>query len=79
MFEGKEMKKEEQPKSAKADKDTWALWKLCETLTPEEIKMLWLKRKQDMKYEKDQEQIKRLRTEMAILNDAYEIIKRRKR
>jgi hypothetical protein len=67
----------DEPKSAKANKDTWGLWKLCETLTLDEIKMLWVKRKQDLKYEKNPDGIKRLKTEMSILNDAYEIMKKR--
>lgn len=66
------------PKSATANKNTWALWKFCQELSLEEIQVLFLKRKQDLKYEKDDMGKRDLRREMAILNDAYEIIKRKK-
>jgi len=66
------------PKSATANKNTRALWKLCQELSLEEIKVLFLKRKNELKYEKDMKRIKELRTEIAILDDAYEIIKRQK-
>ena len=66
------------PKSATANKNTRALWKLCQELSPEEIKVLFIKRKQELKYEKDPIKIKELRMDMAILNDSYEIIKRKK-
>ena len=66
-----------EPKSAKENQRTYQSWKFYETLTTEEIKVLIGKRKNDMKYEKDPQRIKELRTDIAILNDAYEIIKRK--
>lgn len=69
--------KSEQPKSAKANKDTWALWKFCETLSLEEISVLITKRRQDIKYETDSKRKTELRREISILEDTYEIIKRR--
>lgn len=69
------MKKDDIPRSAT---DNWQLWKLCETLTLEEISVLITKRKNDLKYEKDKRKETLLKTDMSILVDAYEIIKRRK-
>ena len=70
------MKGEDIPKSAK---DNWALWNLCKDLSLEEIRVLIGKRKNDIKYEKSNEKIKLLRTDICILEDAYEIIKRRRK
>ncbi|MBE3093925.1 MAG: hypothetical protein IMZ52_02760 [Actinobacteria bacterium] len=69
--------KEDIPKSAKENKNTWALWKFCETITPDEITILIGKRKQDIKYEKNMSKIRELRTDISILTDAYEIMKKR--
>jgi len=66
--------KEEFPKSAK---NNWQLWKFCETITLDEITILISKRKNDLKYEKDNEKILQLRTDISILTDAYEIMKKR--
>jgi len=64
------------PKSANAN---WWLWKLCEDLSLEEIQVLITKRKNELKYEKDNKRIRELKTDIAILLDAYEIIKKKKR
>ena len=69
--------KEDIPKSAKANKNTWQLWKFCETITADEIIVLFTKRKQDLKYEKDIKRINELKTELSVLNEAYEIMKKR--
>lgn len=70
--------KNDVPKSAYANKDTWALWKLCQELSLEEIRVLFLKRKRELKYEQDMMKIRGIKREMEILTDAYEIIKRKK-
>jgi len=70
---------EDEPKSAKRDRNSWQLWKLCQDLSPDEIRVLVSKRKQDIKYEKDMNKINQLKTDISILTDAYEIIKRRKK
>jgi hypothetical protein len=69
----------EEPKSARRTKEHYQLWKFIEKLSLEEINVLFTKRKQELKYEKDSDRIRELRTEMLILSDAYRIIKRRKK
>lgn len=64
-----------EPKSAKSN---WALWKLCQELNFEEIKVLISKRRNDLKYEKNEQKIQELRRDISILTDAYEIMKREK-
>jgi hypothetical protein len=65
----------DEPKSARSN---WQLWKLCQDLSLDEIRVLVSKRKQDIKYEKDLDKIRQLKTDISILTEAYEIIKRRK-
>ena len=72
------MKKTEIPKSARSRKRHYALWKMVEKMKPEEIEFLITKRKNDLKYETNPEEIRRLRTDISVLNDAYKIIKKRK-
>ena len=64
------------PKSAKSN---WQLWKICQDLKLEEIRVIIGKRKQDIKYEKDKNKICGLRRDIKLLEEAYEIIKRRKK
>ena len=66
----------EQPKSARANKRYYQLWKFAKELKPEEIQLLITKRKNNLKYEKDYEQIRILRTEITILEDTHKIIRR---
>jgi len=67
------------PKSAKANRETWQLWKMCENLSPDEIRVLIKKRKNDLKYEKNPEGIKKLRTDISILNEACVIMTKRRK
>jgi len=66
-----------EPKSAKRSQRHYQLWKLAETLTPNEIRYLITVRKEKIKYEKDSFEIKELRTDIKILEDEYKIIKRK--
>ena len=70
------MVEKDEPKSARHN---WQLWKLCQDLTLDEIRVLVGKRKQDIKYEKDMNKIRELKTDISILTDAYEIMKKRRR
>ena len=67
----------EEPKSARGSKEYYQLWKLAETLTPDEIRMLIVIRKDKLKYEKDSDLISDLRTEILILSDACKIVSRK--
>ena len=64
------------PKSARASKRYWALWKMAKKLNLGEIEILIKKREKDLKYEKDYDIRKILKTEIRILEDAKEIIER---
>ena len=64
----------EEPLSAK---NNWDLWKLCQELNPEEISFLITKRKSQIKYSNDNEEIRILREDIIILEDAYRILKRK--
>ena len=66
----------EEPLSARAN---WDLWKLCQTLTSEEITFLITKRRNDIKYESDSNAIRSLRRDILLLEDAYKIIKRKEK
>lgn len=66
----------EEPDSAKAN---YQLWKLAQDLKPEEIQMLITKRRNDLKYESNSKEINRLRTDISILEDAHEIISRKRK
>ena len=66
----------EEPRSAKSN---WQLWKLCKELKADEIAVLITKRKMELKYldkDKDREDIRRIRSEILLLEDAYRILKR---
>jgi len=67
------------PTLARAKKKYWDLWKLARDLNPDEIKMLITKRKNDLKYEKDVEMIRDLRTEIKLLSDIYIIVERKRK
>ena len=54
------------------------LWKFVQTLTLEEISMLIIKRKKDLKYTKEPDEIKRLKEEIGVLNEGYKLVKRKK-
>jgi len=71
------MKNEEVPASARASKRFWAFWKMVKKLTPNEIEFLISKRMNELKYEKDYKEIRNLKTEICILEDAYEIMNKR--
>lgn len=64
----------EQPRSAKAH---WDLWKVARESTPNEIVALVMVRKRRIASTKDKLEIKRLRSEIKMLCDAYRIVKRK--
>ena len=65
---------EEEPKSVSANR---ALWRLCKDLNPEEISILISKRREDLKYETNSRIIKKLKADILLLTNAYNIIKKR--
>ena len=67
------------PKSAKRSKRHYRLWKMVERMTLEEIEFLITKRKSDLRYETNPTEIRDLRTDISILNDAYDIVNKRKK
>jgi len=67
----------EEPRSVRACKRYSQLWKAVKELECCDIELLITKRKLDLKYEKDSDNIKILRTEILILEDAYRIKKRK--
>ena len=69
----------EEPKSARASKRWYQLWKMVQDISPEEIEFLISKRRNQLKYEKDFEEINNLRTDISVLEDAYKINKRKRR
>ena len=58
-------------------KYNYQLWKFCISLEPNELMVLISKRKEDLKYEKDFDIIKNLRTEILLLEDTYKIMIRK--
>ena len=68
----------EEPRSARASKEYYQLWKLAETLELDEIRMLVSKRKKDLSYVKSLDEKRVLNTEILILEDTYKIVRRRK-
>jgi len=71
--------KGEEPKSARASKEFYQLWKFLETLNSEEIQVILTIRRNKIKHSNDFEEIRDLRTEILIIEDAYRIIKRREK
>jgi hypothetical protein len=69
-------KDKEEPKCARSSKEYYKLWKFVETLNLDEIECLITKRRKDVSYK--MKEIKTLRTEISILEDAHRIIKRRR-
>lgn len=69
----------EEPKSARRNQRCWQLWKFCKDLEPDDISVLITNRKYSLRYAKTPEEIKILRTDISILEDAYRIIKRKKK
>lgn len=67
----------EEPKSARGNARYYQLWKLASELNLEEIEFLITKRKNDLKYVSDVDEIKVLRTEISILGDTYNIVKKK--
>jgi len=67
-----------QPKSAKRNKRTYRLWKLCETLALTDIALLIKHRREMIKGCIDPDEIRQLRTEIKVLEEAYRILKFRK-
>ena len=67
----------EEPKSSRRSDRHFQLWKFAETLTPEEVSVMITKRRKEIKYENDYEEIKELKTDILILEDAYKILKRK--
>ncbi len=69
----------EEPKSARANKRYYALWKFVdEYLDLQDIQVLITKRKNDIKYESDNDKVTILRTEILLLEDAYKIKRNKK-
>ena len=68
----------EEPTSARRSKRHYQLWKLAKDLSKEEISMLITKRKEELKYEKDPEEIRNLRTDITILESSYKIKNKKK-
>jgi hypothetical protein len=66
----------EEPRSARAN---WLLWKYYKDLEANEISVLITKRRQDLKYLKDEDDIKRVRNEIRLLEDIYKINKRKEK
>ena len=60
------------PKSAWADKEYYAFYKFLETLTEDELRFLFCKRKKDAKRATGEE-LRRLRTEMSMIRDALKV------
>jgi len=69
----------EEPRSARANKRNWDMWKFAEELNPEEIQFLITRRKEKLRYETNTDEVRNLRTDISILEDAYRIIKRRRK
>ena len=65
---------DEEPKCATSN---WQLWKLCQTISLEEIKVLISKRSNDLKYETNLKKRNELKLDILLLEDAYRIMKRR--
>jgi hypothetical protein len=71
----KKYSREDEPSLAKKN---WPLWELCrDSLTSGDIEVLITFRKQTLKHEKDPDKIKKLRNDIALLENAH-IIKKRK-
>ena len=56
-------------------RNNWQLWKLALTLNLDEIEFLITKRKRELKYEKNYDKVRLLRTEIMILEDAHLVIR----
>ena len=69
--------KGEEPKSARANKRYLQLWKFARELECCDIQILISKRRNELKYEGCPDNIRILRTEILILEDAYRIKKRK--
>ena len=64
----------EEPKSIRANKRYYQLWKSLDGLNQEELQLLIKKRKSDIKYlTEDIEQLIILKTEILIIEDTYRI------
>ena len=58
----------------------WDLWVLCrDSLTSGDIQLLITIRKQRLKHEKDREEIRKVKNDIVLLEEAYLIIKRKER
>jgi hypothetical protein len=62
---------------ARSSSETWQFWKFLETLSPNEISFLITNRRNKLKYMSDPDEIKSLRNDIVLLEDAYRINKRR--
>jgi len=67
------MTREEQPSSAKRSQRHYQLWKFAKDLELDEIRLLIVKRKESLKYEKDSREIWDLKTDIKILSDTFKI------
>jgi len=68
---------EEEPSLARRSKRCWDLWKFASTLSKYEIEYLVTLRRNRIKYEDNQLEIKELRTEIKLLEDIRKIVARR--
>ena len=71
----KKSNKEDEPILAKKN---WDLWKLCrDSLTSGDIEVLITFRRQKLKHEKNEKKIRKLRNDIALLESAHKIKKRK--
>jgi hypothetical protein len=68
----------EEPSLARKNKRMYQLWKLIEKLELQDLEALISFRRESIKYSESQEEIKLLRTEIVLLEDAYKIKNRKK-
>lgn len=68
----------EEPVSARRSKRHYQLWKLAESLTPEEIRVLITSRVKELKWTDNCKLYQEIKTDIKILEDSYKIIKRKK-
>jgi hypothetical protein len=63
--------------SARKSKETLMFWKFIKTLSPNEIQMLISRRKNDIKYIDNNEDLTQIKLEIKLLEDAYKLSTKR--
>lgn len=66
----------EEPTSARRSKRHYQLWKFAKTLHLDEIEFLISKRRTEIKYERNPDEIRNLRTDIRILEDIHIIVRK---